>query len=228
MLAFVEPRAQALRGYVVDGGIGDADPGKSKLLRPRADRRPQGLATQRAPIALSFSPHPPILETHDLDWPDEAACVATARALAGVPDVRRAFVALDGPLGAGKTTFARALLRALGVTCRIKSPTFALVEPYEVDGLHIAHLDLYRLSDPREWDGAGLRETIVDDGLKLVEWPERAGSLLPTPDLSLRIDVRDDDARRVHATAHTTRGTALMRAMTRVGSLPHAAGGGAR
>lgn len=91
---------------------------------------------------------------------------------------------LRGDLGAGKTTFVRHLLRALGVTGRIKSPTYALVEPYDLPAPAGGptmppawHADLYRFDDPREWEDAGLRELFASPGLKLVEWPEKAGSL---------------------------------------------------
>ena len=154
--------------------------------------------------------HPVILETHTIDWPDEPACEACARAVAACDHVRRARIALEGPLGAGKTAFARALLRALGVTGRIKSPTFALLEPYDVGELTIAHVDLYRMEDPLEFDDAGLRDAIADAGLALVEWPERAGALLPPMDLRLRIEVVNDDLRRVGFDAFTPTGVALL------------------
>ncbi len=163
--------------------------------------------------------HPAILETHRLDWPDEAACDATARAMAACAEVHHAFITLQGPLGAGKTHFARALLRALGVQGRIKSPTFALLEPYAVGDTVISHVDLYRMDDPREFADAGLRDVMADAGLKLVEWPERAGTLLPTPDLHLLIAVLDDDTRRVTLAAHTRAGLGLI-AATRASSSP--------
>jgi tRNA threonylcarbamoyladenosine biosynthesis protein TsaE len=171
----------------------------------------------RRPTLERVQQHPAILETHTIDWPDEPACEACARAIAACADVRRARIALQGPLGAGKTCFARALLRALGVTGRIKSPTFALLEPYEVGGLSIAHVDLYRMEDPHEFDDAGLRDAIADAGLALVEWPERAGPRLPAMDLRLRIDVidndsGDDDSRRVGFDAFTPTGLALLHA----------------
>ena len=94
--------------------------------------------------------HAPILETRHLRWPDEPACAAFAAALARKPALHDAFIELRGPLGAGKTAFARHLLRALGVNGRIKSPSYALLEPYGVGGLAISHLDFYRFDDARE------------------------------------------------------------------------------
>ncbi len=158
--------------------------------------------------------HPPILETRTLTWPDEAACGRFAAALATHGGLRNASIELDGPLGAGKTTFVRHLLRALGVQGRIKSPTFAVVEPYEVQmqgqTLAISHFDFYRFSDPREWEDAGFRDLFAAPGLKLSEWAEKAVPLLPVPDLRLAITVLDDDRRQVRADAFTTTGRALL------------------
>ena len=155
--------------------------------------------------------HAPILETQRQVWPDEAACEAGARALAAHPALRNAFVELHGPLGAGKTTFVRHLLRALGVQGRIKSPTYAVMEPHGLPGGgEAAHFDFYRFTDPREWEDAGFRDVFARPGLKIAEWPEQAASLLPVPDLDLVITPLDGDVREVTATAHTPRGAALL------------------
>ena len=154
--------------------------------------------------------HPLILETRRLIWPDESACEAYARHLAAQPGVARAFIELQGPLGAGKTTFVRHLLRALGVTGRIKSPTYTVMEPYLLaDGSEAAHFDFYRFSDPREWLDAGFREVFEQPGLKLAEWPAHAAGLLPVPDLRLLIEP-DDALRTVTVQAHTALGKALL------------------
>ena len=151
--------------------------------------------------------HPPILETRALTWADEAACADFAHALAGHAGIGQAFIALHGPLGAGKTTFVRHLLRALGVQGRIKSPTYAVMEPHALPGGgEVAHFDFYRLSDPREWLDAGFRDVFARPGLKIAEWPELAAGLLPTPDLRLAIEPLDGDFRHVIATAHTPLG----------------------
>ena len=155
--------------------------------------------------------HAPILETQRRVWPDEAACEAGARALAAHPALRNAFVELHGPLGAGKTTFVRHLLRALGVQGRIKSPTYAVVEPYELPGLAIWHFDFYRFDDPREWEDAGFRDLFAAPGLKIAEWPDKAAAVLPVPDLRLLIEVADDDSRHVSLQACTARGQELLR-----------------
>ena len=156
------------------------------------------------------SPHAAILGTRALDWPDEAACEAAAQAMARQPDLRNACLELHGPLGAGKTTFVRHLLRALGVQGRIKSPTYAVVEPYALPGLDIWHFDFYRFDDPREWEDAGFRDLGAAPGLKLCEWPEKAAGMLPVPDLSLHLDPGDAHRRHVRLDAFTPRGVALL------------------
>ncbi len=158
---------------------------------------------------------PPTLPTPDiareLRWPDEAACAAFAAAIAAHAEVADAVIELCGSLGAGKTTFARHLLRALGVGGRIKSPTYALIETYALPhGGQAAHLDFYRLEDEREWIDAGLREVYAAPGLKIAEWPEKAGRLLPLPDLRLTIEPGDDDTRLVRVRALTPRGLTLL------------------
>src|SRR5450759_5434193 len=102
--------------------------------------------------------HPSIVKS--ILWPDESATQRFAGALAASPALRNAFIELRGDLGAGKTTLVRHLLRALGVTGRVKSPTYAVVEPYELTELqlNVWHFDFYRFSDPREWADAGFRD----------------------------------------------------------------------
>lgn len=154
--------------------------------------------------------HPTILETRTLHWSDEAAGAAFAAALAARPAIRDALIELRGELGAGKTTFARQLLRALGVQGRVKSPSYALLETYELPELTVAHLDFYRFEDPAEWVDAGLRDVFAAPGLKLVEWPERAAGLLPPPDLCLQLQIRGETVRRVDVSAHSARGRELL------------------
>ncbi|MEO5606032.1 MAG: tRNA (adenosine(37)-N6)-threonylcarbamoyltransferase complex ATPase subunit type 1 TsaE [Polaromonas sp.] len=153
-------------------------------------------------------------------WPDEIATEALARALAQRPALGRALIELRGDLGAGKTTFARHLLKSLGVSGRIKSPTYAVVETYTVIApgldtldnreLVISHFDFYRFNDPREWEEAGFRDVFASPGLKLVEWPEKAGKHLPQPDLVIAIEMLADATRSVTLTAHTPMGAELL------------------
>jgi tRNA threonylcarbamoyladenosine biosynthesis protein TsaE len=153
---------------------------------------------------------PHLLRSRSTTWTTESECAAFAESLAQKPALRDAFIALEGPLGAGKTTFARHLLRALGASGRIKSPSYALLEPYELPSTQASHLDFYRFDDPREWIDAGLREVFAAPGLKLVEWPDKAGSLLPLPDLQLQIEPHDDGSREVAVHAFTARGVELL------------------
>lgn len=143
-------------------------------------------------------------------WADEAGCAAFAARLARRPELADAYIELHGPLGAGKTTFVRHLLRALGVSGRIKSPTYAVLEPYALPGLNISHFDFYRFSDPREWADAGFRDLFAQPGLKLAEWPGNAVGMLPVADLRLDIEPREGDAREVRVEAGTRRGLALL------------------
>jgi tRNA threonylcarbamoyladenosine biosynthesis protein TsaE len=152
--------------------------------------------------------HPLIVK--NIAWPDEAATAAFAKALANHPAIGRALIELQGDLGAGKTTFVRHLLKSLGVEGRIKSPTYAVVEPYTLPKMNIWHFDFYRFNDPREWEEAGFRDIFASAGLKLVEWPEKAGPHLPQPDLLLHLEVLPDDTRTVTLTAHTPTGAELL------------------
>jgi tRNA threonylcarbamoyladenosine biosynthesis protein TsaE len=157
--------------------------------------------------------HLPIVETEvrTLAWATEDDTRAFAERLAAHPAIANCFIELHGELGAGKTTLVRHILRALGVQGRIKSPTYAVVEPYDISGLSIWHFDFYRFSDPREWEDAGFRDLFASPGLKLAEWPEKAGALLPKADLVVRIEVRADDTRAVTLTAQTPAGRELLR-----------------
>jgi tRNA threonylcarbamoyladenosine biosynthesis protein TsaE len=156
----------------------------------------------------------PILGTRHLRWPDEAACAQSAAALAAHPALDAAVVELHGPLGAGKTTFVRHLLHALGVEGAVKSPTYTLLEPYEVargGAAHpVGHFDFYRFDDPREWEDAGFRDVFAAPGLKLIEWPQKAAEFLPVPDLRISIEPQVDESRDVRLDAHTERGLELL------------------
>jgi tRNA threonylcarbamoyladenosine biosynthesis protein TsaE len=160
---------------------------------------------------MAAGAHPSILETRCLTWPDEAACAAFAAHVARTPTLLPStFIALHGALGAGKTTFVRHLLRALGVAGRIKSPTYALMEPYAVSGHAVSHFDFYRFGDAREWADAGLRDVFAAPGLKLAEWPDNAAPLLPLPDWRLQIDTDGEGTRRVTVHALTPHGVELL------------------
>jgi len=117
---------------------------------------------------------------------------------------------LRGELGAGKTTLARGLLQSLGVTERIKSPTYTLVEPYIVSSLYLYHFDFYRLQHPDEWVDAGFRDYFSSDAVCLVEWPDKAGAQLPAADMTIDLATAGD-ARKATLSADTEAGINCLR-----------------
>jgi tRNA threonylcarbamoyladenosine biosynthesis protein TsaE len=154
--------------------------------------------------------HTPIVK--NIIWLSETDTQAFAETLAKQPALGNAFIELQGDLGAGKTTLVRHLLRALGVQGRVKSPTYAVVEPYELPTLNVWHFDFYRFSDPREWEDAGFRDIFASPGLKLAEWPEKASGFTPRSDLVIRLEAFDDHARHITFTAHSKTGATLLNA----------------
>ena len=140
--------------------------------------------------------------------PDEAATAALAQRVAGLLD-HGLVVYLHGPLGAGKTSFARAWLLALGVGERIKSPTYSLVEGYAAAQRPAWHLDLYRIADPAELEWLGLDALADPAALVLVEWPERGAGALPAADLHVHLDYAGS-GRRAVLRAGTVRGDELL------------------
>lgn len=162
--------------------------------------------------------HPLIIK--NMTWQDETSTAAFAHALAQQPSIGNAVIELHGDLGAGKTTFARHLLASLGVQGRIKSPTYAVVEPYTLQtcaqqpghnwAMAIWHFDFYRFNDPHEWEEAGFRDIFASSGLKLVEWPQKAGAHLPVPDLVIQIELQANESRFITLTAYTPTGAELI------------------
>jgi tRNA threonylcarbamoyladenosine biosynthesis protein TsaE len=217
-------------------------------------------------VTIVASPDSGALLTSDFIWNDEADCSTLAARLAAClatylanfpgnhlascpadtshpnPSAEASFyIELHGTLGAGKTTFTRHLLRALGVEGRIKSPSYAVVEPHEVPGLNIQHFDFYRFNDPQEWEDAGFRDLFAAPGLKIAEWPEKAQGLLPLADLRIHIQVAhgstgrtdappqglskgDNEARQVHIQALTQAGHQALKALATAGNLRQQAG----
>lgn len=167
---------------------------------------------------------------------DEAATEALGRrlALALAPGWR---IHLSGDLGSGKTRITQAILRALGFTGRVRSPTFTLLEPYELPSFTLYHFDFYRLAGENDWLEAGFDEWLGNEqAVTIIEWPEKAGASLGLPDLSLRLDFAEGDAgladtetslgaRRAHLRAFTDRAGRWLDALSDTPSDPAAAGG---
>jgi len=152
-----------------------------------------------------------VTTSHNLLWDSEADTQAFATRLAGALQAvgGDAFIALHGDLGAGKTTLVRHLLHALGVTGRVKSPTYAVVESYDLPAFAVWHLDFYRFNDPQEFEDAGLRDIFASPGLKLAEWPDKAAGHLPAADWQLHLSSVGDTRRTAELRGHNARGAKL-------------------
>jgi tRNA threonylcarbamoyladenosine biosynthesis protein TsaE len=148
----------------------------------------------------------------DVHLPDEAATRALGAKLAAVigPGLS---IHLSGDLGSGKTTLARGLIQALGFAGKVKSPSYALVEPYTDSRLTLYHFDFFRFRDPEEWADAGFRECFNERSICVVEWPERVADHLPPADLRIRLAAPPGGGRDARIDAATDAGRRCLTAL---------------
>lgn len=152
------------------------------------------------------------MNTHahfSLQFASEDETAAFGKKLAGA--VRGGVVLyLAGQLGAGKTTLVRGVLRGMGYQGKVKSPTFTLVEPYNISGVSLYHFDFYRLNDPEELAHIGIREYFEPGSVCLIEWPEKGGMFLPAADVICQITI-DRQVRRLEIESRTARGDEILK-----------------
>ena len=156
---------------------------------------------------------PELLEQHCRQETDTAAlaqklAASISRFLVDHPH-QHLNISLIGDLGAGKTTFARYLIQSLGYVGKVKSPTYTLVEPYQLtinkQAVDFYHFDLYRFADEEEWEAAGFREYFNAHSICLVEWPDKAGDLIPQADIDVYLSLAGE-GRSMELQANTTVG----------------------
>ncbi|WP_334120497.1 tRNA (adenosine(37)-N6)-threonylcarbamoyltransferase complex ATPase subunit type 1 TsaE [Limnobacter sp.] len=163
------------------------------------------------------------MKTYTRYLPDDAATYSVGEKLAQLAQAPLR-IYLSGPLGAGKTALVRAFLRSLGVQGAVKSPSYALVEPYNFSNYSVYHFDFYRFFDQNEWQESGFRDYFEENAVCLVEWPEKAGGLLPQADLEIELSYQLDDkpeaspetaGRRIEVNALSPKGQVLIEQLSK-------------
>lgn len=162
-----------------------------------------------------------MVDNFTLDLANEAATVAFGTKLAQAIQPNMT-IYLHGDLGAGKTTLVRGLLHALGYVGKVKSPTYTLVEPYQIkynsaSTLMLYHFDLYRFNDEEEWEEAGFRDYFNASSVCIIEWPEKAQNCLPTPDLNVTFSIKNiglNLGRNIQVSAHSVLGQQCLQAIS--------------
>lgn len=143
-----------------------------------------------------------------IELEDAQATVALGRAIADALN-EATTIFLEGTLGAGKTTLTRGIVQGLGHVGQVKSPTYTLVEPYDLGKWKVNHFDLYRLADPEELEFIGIRDYFGDHQVSIIEWPERGEGILNQPDLTILLSY-DELKRQALVTAHTSVGEQVL------------------
>ena len=143
---------------------------------------------------------------------DEIATVAMGNKVTAIIE-QGAVIYLHGDLGAGKTTFTRGVVQGFGHTGKVKSPTYTLVEPYELTRANVYHFDLYRLGDPEELEYMGIRDYFSEQAICIVEWPEKGGEFIQVPDLDITLSYVGDE-RKIVINSASERGIAIVEKLT--------------
>jgi tRNA threonylcarbamoyladenosine biosynthesis protein TsaE len=144
--------------------------------------------------------------------PDEPATLILGNRISSTLS-RGQVIYLHGDLGAGKTTLVRGILQGLGHVGKVKSPTYTLVEPYVISGISLYHFDLYRFVDEEEWESSGFRDYFNSQAICFVEWPEKAGKLIPQADVDIALEPYEE-GRKVVMTANTAAGKRSLDALS--------------
>jgi tRNA threonylcarbamoyladenosine biosynthesis protein TsaE len=146
--------------------------------------------------------------SHSTFLADEAATIAYGQRLAKAIN-SKGLLTLSGNLGSGKTTLCRGLIQSYGHSGAVKSPTYTLVEPYEIGDKRIYHFDLYRMEDPEELEFIGLWDYLTQEALIIIEWPEKAFGVLPPADLAIQLE-QQEKGRKITCSSNTSLGEAVL------------------